>query len=163
MATLKHSIRVDIRELDLRLSPTLRYLDLGALAKAKRAEIAIGEIEGGCCSHTLFALIRKGQVVGVRAEECPKEERIKLSKDNARLIARAIKRLRPRRRAARKLPLPVATFFGSSGVAQLVVVQTLFCFRICIFGFCVNCCQRLDLPGAEVVCGRLTIDTTVLD
>jgi hypothetical protein len=45
MATLKHSISVDIRELDLRVSPTLRYLDLGALAKAKRAEIAIGEIE----------------------------------------------------------------------------------------------------------------------
>jgi hypothetical protein len=151
MATLKHPIRVDIRELELRLSPTLRYLDLGALAKATRAEIAIGEIEGGCCSHNVFALIRKGQVVAVRAEECPNQERIKLSKDNARFIARAIKRLRPRRRAARKLPLPVATFFGSSGVAQLSVVQTLFCFRLCIFGFCVNCCQRLDIPDAKVV------------
>jgi hypothetical protein len=163
MATLKHSIKVDIRALDFRLSSTLRHLDLGALAKAKRAEIAIGEFEGGCCSHTVFALIRKGQVVRVRAEECPKEERTKLSKDNARLIARAIKRLRPRRRAARKLPLPVATFFGRSGVAQLAAVQILFCFRICIFNFCVNCCQRLDDPSLPVVCGRLTIDTTVPD
>jgi hypothetical protein len=37
------------------------------------------------------------------------------------------------------------------------------CVQICVFGFCMTCCRRIDLDDDEGVCGRVTIDTTVVN
>ncbi|HEU4590425.1 MAG TPA: hypothetical protein VFS13_05910 [Steroidobacteraceae bacterium] len=160
MAKVRLSAEVEVREPRLRLSGALRYLDLDALARTGRAEVAIGEIDGGCCQHTVFASVRRGKVVDVYPEECPRQERVKLSKPDARLIAQAIQRTRARRRGRHRLPLPVRSFFGSSAVARAVTVETLTCVRICILGACITCCRRTDIPNGDLMCGHVTIDTT---
>jgi len=160
MARVKLSAGIEIRQPRLTLSGALRFLDLEALSRIGRTEVAIGEIDGGCCQHTVYAAARRGMVVDVYPEPCPREDRVKLSKQDAQLITAAIQRSRAKRRAGRKLPLPVRTFFGSAAVAQQVTVQTLTCVRICIFGACITCCRRTDIANGDLMCGHVTIDTT---
>ena len=45
--------------------------------------------------------------------------------------------------------------------AAPLTVKVLVCIQICLFGFCITCCRRTDIPDGDIFCGRLTIDTTV--
>ena len=161
IATFRHPLTVEVSEPEFELSPSLRFMDLDALSGAASAEVPIGEVDGGCCQHTVYASIRKGMVVGIRADECPKEERMTLTRDYAAVAAQAMKRLQARRRrSGHAFPMPVATFFGNAAVARAVSVDVLVCVRICILGFCSTCCRVVSTPTSPIICGRVTIDTT---
>ena len=162
VATFRHPVAVEVFQPQFTLSPSLRFLDVAALSNAASAEVAIGEVDGGCCQHAVYATIRKGMVIGLRARPCPESERTKLSREHANVVAQAMKRVTAKRRSGHKLPMPVATFFGSRAVAQAVSVDVLVCVRICIFGICFTCCRVTTNPdpNAPVFCGRVTIDTT---
>jgi hypothetical protein len=99
-------------------------------------------------------------VTAIRARPCPDDQRTSLSREHANVVAQAMKRVAARRRGGHKLPMPVATFFGSRAVAQAVSVDVLVCVRICILGVCVTCCRVTTTPNAPIFCGRVTIDTT---
>ena len=162
IATFRHPLTVEVFGPSFQLSPSLRFMNVDALSKAASAEVPIGEVDGGCCQHTVYATIRKGMVTGIRAEECPKEDRMALTREYAAVVAQAMKRLQAQRRGGdgRKLPMPVATFFGSTAVARAVSVDVLVCVRICILGFCSTCCRVTTTPNSPIICGRVTIDTT---
>src|SRR5688500_19120651 len=82
IAIFRHSLTVEVFEPEFKLSPSLRFINVDALSKSARAEIPIGEVDGGCCQHTVYATIRKGMVVGIRAEERPKEARMTLTRED---------------------------------------------------------------------------------
>src|SRR5687768_1106452 len=161
IAIFRHSLTVEVFEPEFKLSPSLRFINVDALSKSARAEIPIGEVDGGCCQHTVYATIRKGMVVGIRAEECPKEERMTLTREYAAVVAQAMKRLQAkRRRGGHKFPMPVATFFRNRSIALAASIDVLVCVRICILGFCSTCCRVVTTPNSPIICGRVTIDTT---
>jgi hypothetical protein len=160
LVSFNQPVMVQVHEPAFTLARSLRFLDIAVLAKAARAEVEIGEIDGGCCHHKVRVTIRKGMVVKLHADPCKKEGQARLPPDLAKVVKESVRRVRAKRGRARSLPVPVSTFFASSAAARLITVETLRCIRLCIFGICVTCCWREDLPDAEPVCGRVTIDTT---
>jgi hypothetical protein len=59
IATFRHPLAVEVFEPQFTLSPSLRFLHVAALSKVASAEIAIGEVDGGCCQHAVYATLRK--------------------------------------------------------------------------------------------------------
>ena len=163
LVTLRHSLNVEVHEPALKISDSFRYLDVAALAKAARAEVAIGEVDGGCCRQKVYATIRKGRVVGLRTDKCAKGERAALSREDMRLVAKAIQRVKAKRGGRGGISVPVETFFSNAATARQISIQVLVCVRFCFFGFCITCCRLTNDPAAPILCGHVTIDTTVLD
>lgn len=160
LVSFNQSISIDVHEPAFTPSDAVRHLDIKALSKVARAEVPIGEIDGGCCSHTVYVTIRKGLVTKVYAESCKQDDKEPLSREAAKMVKEAVRRARARRRGGTKLPVPVRDFFGGGAMARAITVETLRCIRICIFGGCITCCWRDDMPDPPVFCGRVIIDTT---
>jgi hypothetical protein len=156
----RQPVDVELFRPRLKLLPSFRYLDVDALSRAARADVPIAELEGGCCGHTVLAEVRRGKVVGIRIEPCDDEQGAPLSREYRKLVAQAFKRVTKPRRSARKLPMPVRTFFGSTAVAMQTSIDVMVCVRICILGFCTTCCRVVTVPNSAIICGKVTIDTT---
>jgi hypothetical protein len=153
-------VKITVHRPELELSPSLAHLDLEALSRAPRAEFEVGYIQTGdcrCCRRHVLAVVRRGMVVDFRVDACDDRDAVSPTPELVRVIRLARRRVAKRGARAPRLPIPVRVFVSQ---AALVTIGILFCFQFCMFGFCVNCCQRLDIDG-DVVCGRIIIDTTV--
>lgn len=160
IASFRQAVDVEVFQPQLELSPSLRFLDLDVLSRVARADILVGSIAGGCCGLAVHAQVRKGRVVGIRAQGCATEQATSLSREHRKIMAAAIERVASGRRKRSRLPMPVAEFFGRDTVARQTSIDVLVCVRICILGFCTTCCRVITRPNSDITCGAVTIDTT---
>lgn len=93
---------------------SLKYLDLRALARARKAEVEIGVLETPAGSPTVVAEIKNGQVVRFGPKECSNclknHGKVKLAK------LREVIAQTGRLKGGVTLPIPVARTFGSTGL-----------------------------------------------
>ncbi len=160
IAKFRHSVDVQVLRPRIKLHSSFRFLDVGALARVARAEVAIGEVDGGCCGHTVYAQVRRGNVVGIRTEACAEGKRPPLPREHRYLVEQAFRRAASSRRIRGRFPLPVRDFFGSTAVARQTSIDVMVCVRICVLGFCTTCCRVISVPNSAIICGKVTIDTT---
>jgi hypothetical protein len=160
IARLRLPVNVELSRPKLKLLPSFRYLDVDALSGTARAEVPIAGLDGGCCGHTVYAQVRRGNVVGIRTEPCDDDQGAPLTRDYQKLVAQAFKRVATARRAVRRLPMPVRVFFGSTAVALQTSIDVMVCVRICVLGFCTTCCRVISVPNSAIICGKVTIDTS---
>ena len=159
VATFRQAVDIEVFRPELTLLPSFRFLDIEALSRAASADIPIGEIAGGCCGLAIHAQVRRGKVIGLRAQGCAGEAS-SIPRDHRKLIAAAIDRVSFGRRRRASLPMPAADFFRNAAVARQTSIDVLVCVRICILGFCTTCCRVVTRPNSDITCGAVTIDTT---
>ena len=123
-------VDVEVKRVPIRPSSTLAYLDTARLDRAAKAEFALGEIDGGGCRGTVYAVVRRGMITGLRLEGC--HDNGKLDPKMAKLLREVRKRLFPGDRPER--PLRVSEYLRQQ------VPERSHCYRICIFWFCFTCC-----------------------
>ena len=155
LATFTYPTKVTVHATEVKLLDSVRHLDLAALEKAARSEIEIGEVKTDCCQHLVRAVIRKGMVTELRIATPAKAESTPVTGDLGRLLKTVRLKLQKQRKPGSGLPIPVRQFFGGA-VAQ--VVQTITCWRICLFGWCASCCINNDT--GHIYCGRVIVDGT---
>ncbi len=156
IATFNYPVKVRVRQPEFKVLESVRHLDVAELARAANAEIELGYVKTDCCRQLVRAIIQKGNVAQIQVEAFSEGDRTPMSPELARLLKVAQRRASARRSGSPRFPMPVAEFFKE---AEAFTVKTLFCFELCLFGWCIQCCQRTDI-GGDWYCGRLTIDTT---
>ena len=90
-----NTTQIEVFEPKFTLLDSLKFLDVEALKRVALAEIAIGAVDGGCCLHTVYARFAREWSWEFAPEECPKEERTKLSREDAKVIADAQLQAKP--------------------------------------------------------------------
>jgi hypothetical protein len=150
-----HPIEVRARQLPVKYLASVRNLDVQKLARAKRAEIELGFVKTSCCQHVVRAIIRNGTVTEVRIDPRSSKKSPALPPGVERILEVTRKKLAAKRQQGGRFPMPVKKFFADlSGQTGVTVIT---CYRICLWGVCIDCCQQ---PTGNWVCGRLRIDTT---
>ncbi len=155
LATFTYPTKITVHPTEFKLFDSVRHLDLSALEKAAHSEIEIGEIKTDCCQHVVRAVIRKGMVTEVGIAPPAKGESTPVTGDFGKLLKAVQQKLKKQRKPGSGLPVPVAQFFRGP-VDQ--PVQTLTCWRICLFGWCGSCC--VNNQTGRIYCGRIIIDGT---
>lgn len=141
--------RVEVRPAEFVPFESVAHLDAARLQKAARARIEVGYFETDCCRQVVHATVRRGVVTELALAPCRGKTREPGSKDLARLLKAAQRRVAPRPGRPFR-PMPVARFLGQ---AAAITVKTIVCVQICIFGFCFVCCTT-HIQGSPVVCGK---------
>jgi hypothetical protein len=127
---------------------SLRTLDIGKLETARHAVIECGQFESTCCKRTVRAVIKDGNVTEIELEACG-DANGKVTPAFATLLARAHASQKRSRSPARKLPMPVTSFFVRRSTFGAVtisddVLDGMICYTVCIdfFGtrICTICC-----------------------
>ncbi|ULA63545.1 MAG: hypothetical protein LZF86_110243 [Nitrospira sp.] len=110
---LSKPVKATVYRAKVRQYDSVKFLDVKALARARRAQIEIGSITTPSGSATIVAEIRNGQVVGLRPKECAncKPRRKKLSLGQVKELIAQIKV-----KGGVTLPLPVTKTFGPMGL-----------------------------------------------
>jgi hypothetical protein len=157
LAAFNHPVHVTVSKPQFELLASIKELDLAKLAKAARADIEIGYVKGDCCQQLVRATIRKGMVTGLVVDPCSDRKPERAPPELIRLLKTAKRRIGGSKRPP-KFPMPVASFMSN---ARIISVDTITCIQICIFGWCIQCCEALQIPG-EWFCGRVIVDTTSL-
>ena len=155
LATFTYPTKITVHPTEFKLFDSVRHLDLSALEKAAHSEIEIGEIKTDCCQHVVRAVIRRGMVTEVGIAQPAKGESTPVTGDFGKLLKAVRLKLKKQRKPGSGLPMPVGQFFRGP-VAQ--AVQTLTCWRICLFHWCFGCC--INNQTGHVYCGRVIIDGT---
>ena len=150
--TFKYPVLIEVRRPKFEPFASLRQLDLEKLASAELAKIELGYVKTECCQQLVKAIVRKGIVTEVQVQPCDEAGRIKPSSELRKVIAAALKRAARGNPRPPKFPMTFPAMLES-----LLSITTITCVQICIFGWCIACCQT---PAGDVICGRLTIDTT---
>lgn len=154
LMTFEHPVTVEVRVPDVHVHAAVAHLDVDRIARLPHAEIELGHVDSGCCRRDVVAVVRDGKVTEVRARPCEGAEAAPADPELRKVLDRV--RKEARRGPGDLLPLPVADALLE--VAQLVVTS-ITCYRICLFGYCIDCCHT---PSGDWICGTLTIDTTRL-
>jgi len=130
---LRKPVKATVYRAKVRQYDSVKFLDVKALARARRALIEIGSIDTPSGSATVVAEIRNGQVVGLRPKECAncKPRRKKLSLDQVKQLIEQVNV-----RNGVTLPLPVAKTFGPMGlripIGPIVIIIGEPDFGLCI-------------------------------
>lgn len=152
--SFKHPVEVRVTQLPIKPFASLRNLDVEKLSRAKSAEVELGLIKSSCCERIARAIIRNGQVTAVRVDPCS-EKQSTLPKEFKQVLAVARKKTAAKRKPSDRFPVPVKKFLTQSQLA--IDVTKITCYRICLFGWCIDCCEHV---GGGWLCGRVVIDTT---
>ncbi|HVS09820.1 MAG TPA: hypothetical protein VMS76_08085 [Planctomycetota bacterium] len=150
--TFQHSTRVEIREAPFHPLESLQHLDVKRLAKAKRARFDVGWFETDCCRQMVQAVVEKGRVSALEQEPCDEMDAPE-SKDLQRLVDSARRRVERKAGKGLRKPMPVAAFLAN---AASVTVQSITCWKICIFGRCIVCCTT-KVPKVPIKCGKKVV------
>ena len=152
--TFTQPMRVRVQQPEVEILASVKHLDVNELARAARAEIELGYVKTNCCHQLIRAVVRKGMVTRLVVEPPSKRGGTRVSPELRRMLNAARRRASPRRQPG-PLPMPVAPFLAN---AARFSIQTIWCFQICIFGWCIACCVNGDIW----FCGKVTIDGTNL-
>ena len=151
--TLTYPVRVRVTHARLEALASLKYIDTAELARAARAEIAVGFVKTDCCRHVVRAVVRKGMVTAIQIEPADKDKQTRITPEFRRLMNAARRRARGDRGWPDRLPVPVTTFLARAFDGSITIIQ---CIQICLFGWCIACCFNGDIA----FCGKVTVDTT---
>lgn len=140
-------VTVRVKPVRIRPSPSLAYLDTARLDKAARAEFELGEIQSGECRNSVYAVVKKGMVTGLRLHGCHDEKKGRMDPGLQKALQEIRKRLGSGERP--QPPLPVSEFLRQKP-------ERSRCFMFCLFGFCIICCGFLSDIGTWgcVIIGR---------
>jgi hypothetical protein len=146
---------VDVRFETVPFKPfqSIRTLDLERLARARRAVVELGQFELDCCKRTARAVIQYGRVTAIELDACrdraAKSGRV--SREFARLFARAHAKSKRSSGGGLRLPMPVTRFFRRKAVGDVDItidIQGEFtCYRVCV-----------SLPGV-LACGYCCVSS----
>ncbi len=151
----KHPVEVTAQRAEFELFDAVSHFDVAALERARRAKLEIGVVRTECGRQLVRAVIRKGEVTELKIEPCEEGGKQPLPAEFAPLLKTALRRIAPGSDRRPTFPIPVAKFMAN---AAAISVDVLICVRICIGSFCVTCCR---VEGRkDVICGKVTIDTT---
>jgi len=147
LGTVTYPVRIErVRPTFTRLA-SVAQLDRAKLARAARLSIEIGHLSTGQCRQVVRATVRRGMVTDYVVEPCKTPMARRAPREVVQLVRKA-QRAAVRRAGRRPpRPVPVNRFLAQ---ASRIVIETITCFRICIFGICIYCCTR---PWNGLVCG----------
>ena len=113
---------------------SVKYLNVGALARAPRALIEIGVIQTPVGSATVVADIRRGKVVALRPRDCPNCKPGKRKPSNSK-VRQVISQVRVK--GGVNLPIPVARMFGRMGL-RIPIGPIIIVIGEPDMGFCIE-------------------------
>jgi len=153
----KYPALVEVRRPKFEPFASLPQLDLEKLASAELAKIELGYVKTECCQQLVKAIVRKGMVTEVQVQPCNEPGGTKPSPEMRKLVAAALKRAARGNPRPPKFPMTFPAMLES-----LLSITTISCVQICLFGWCISCCQITsgDVSSGNVTCGRLTVDGT---
>jgi len=89
--TFDHSFKVEVYEPDFEPLSSTNSLDEKKLSTGDHT-IEFGYMKGGCCRKLVYAIIKDGMVVGIKAEECEDSKEV-VSKEITTLFSIVAKKL----------------------------------------------------------------------
>jgi hypothetical protein len=147
VATLTHSVKVEVYRPEFELLQSMRHLDPDRLARAPSAEIEVGYFKTECCRQLVRAVLHKGKVTKLALDPCPERVPVKVSPELAKLLdAARRKAMRTIKGRPQRLPMPVQTFMSNPAAVVINGDPIIWCFEICIYGYCLQCCL-IRFPG----------------
>lgn len=140
----------------------MRYLNLAALKKARRAEIELGSVTVGALTAVIVAEIKQGLITRLRPAHCQKcgrrrSIRARAQRDRTKLLRNIFSKRAPGT-APTALPIPVERLAGSRSNLTITIVITpdgILCLLIEIGGYgCLICtdgttCFRPSVPPVD--------------
>jgi hypothetical protein len=132
--TFEHPFKVEVYEPDFEPLSSIQFLDEKKLSTGDHS-IEFGYMTGGCCTKQVYAIIKNGMVVGIKAEECKDSEEF-VPKEIAELFSIAVKKLD----FPEYQPVSVETFLTTIKSGNFGI-KTAQCFWICVWRWCLFCCE----------------------
>jgi hypothetical protein len=143
--SFKHTGEVDVTVARCKVLPSVKYLNAQALSRASKVSVEVGSVKGESCVRTVLAVIESGIVTKLEMEPCG--EMIRSTPEQEALIKSALKVAGKKARPKWK-PVPVAKFLSN---AQAYLEDGPFCIHLCIFSYCVECCEvDIDLGSYTI-------------
>ena len=138
-----------------RMAEHMRYLDIEALNRVKKAEIDIGSVSAAGVSVPLVAEVRKGMIVRLRPLHCtsckPSGRESPSRLERQRAANAALQKVRDSGLRSVRLPMSTARLRGGGlGITITIIIDWEFCIviefddgRICYFctqtpNFCIG-------------------------
>ena len=147
VAKFTHPAKIDVYLPDFELLKSLRHLEIDQLERAASGEFEVGYFKTQCCRHLIRAVVRRGMVTKLVSDPRPKTSQAKVSREFAKLLDLARRRaVRTLGRRSPRLPMPVRAFLRDPTAAVTMDEPTIWCFKICIYGYCLECCL-FKFPG----------------
>lgn len=134
--TFEHPFKVEVYEPDFEPLSSIQSFDEKKLSTGDHS-IEIGYMTGGCCKKLVYAIIKEGMVVGIKAEEC-KDSKEVVPEEISILFSIAAKKLK----FSDYQPVPVEKFLATikDGNSRLGI-QPAQCYWICVWKWCIFCCE----------------------
>ena len=137
-----------------RMAEHMRYLDIKALNRAKKAVIEIGSVHAASVSVPLVAEVQKGMIVKLRPLHCtgckPSTSKSGGRTEIQRAAKAALQKVRDQGLHSVRLPMSIARLRGGFGITITIIDDFEFCIviefddgRICFFctqtgSFCIG-------------------------
>ena len=150
-AVFKHSVPVEVRRPRFKLSTAIAEIDPARLSRKARVEIEVGRFGGDGCGQVVTAIVKKGTVAQLRVEPCKEVQAMRNDPALRSLVTAARRQIGVGATPGKWRPIPFAAFQSS---AAALIIQTITCIQICIYGHCIVCCT---LPQGGFFCGRRII------
>lgn len=147
VASFTHPAKVDVYLPTFELLKSVRHLDVDKLARSASADFEVGYFKTRCCRYLTRAVVRRGMVIKLVSEPGPDNCQMKVSHEFGNLLNLARRRaMRTLGRRSPRLPMPVRAFMRDPTAAVTMDDPTIWCFKICIHGYCLECCL-FKFPG----------------
>lgn len=147
---VRQTVELEVRRVDFKRAPSVAYLDVTKLSRARKAEFEVGHAVAGGATRTVYAIVRKGMVVGLRMEQCAECTPLDATPELIKAFEAARRKIDPAGGRPSR-PVPVAEF-----LARPFEPERSHCWMFCIFGFCIICCWCCSAANA-VTLGGCTI------
>ncbi len=137
IASFEHTFKIEVYVPVFEPMASLGVIDTKTLAKGSH-RIEIGHMSGGCCRKLVYAILEKGTVTRIEAEEC-KEDGTEVSKEAKEIFEYVLKL--PELQGSWE-PMPVKKFFAmaKNGSYPPRAGTGAGCFYICAGEYCLFCC-----------------------
>jgi hypothetical protein len=147
VARFSHPAKVDVYLPTFELLKSVRHLDIDRLARAASAEFEVGYFKTRCCQYLVRAVVRRGMVTKLVSEPGPDSGQMAVSREFANLLDVARRRaMQTLGRRSSRLPMPLHVFMRDPAAAVTMDEPSVWCFKICIYGYCLECCL-FKFPG----------------
>jgi hypothetical protein len=146
LGTITHKMRIEKVRPTFTPLASISQLDLKKVAAKSKTDIELGYLSSGLCRQMVRASVKKGIVTGIRLEPCTSKKTQRPSPEILQLVRKA-QRAVGRTGPSTPLPIAIDRFLPQ---AARIIIETITCFRICVFYWCIYCCTT---TWDGLVCG----------